>query len=162
MASHWANSKANIFLYHQPAASAHDRAEPSVPLDLQFVFGTPYHPMSSQRFTSSDRRLSVAMMTYVSSFVRTGNPNPSRVWAESILPRWQQVLSSEAPPTYLELSPALQNRQGLSQSACSFWSQLGPKLTGQTGDLGAEPALTAELPVASPPNQSQTEKDAYS
>lgn len=25
MASHWANSKANIFLYHQPAASAHDR-----------------------------------------------------------------------------------------------------------------------------------------
>ncbi|XP_019124008.2 thyroglobulin [Larimichthys crocea] len=162
MASHWANSKANIFLYHQPAASAHDRAEPSVPLDLQFVFGTPYHPMSSQRFTSSDRRLSLAMMTYVSSFARTGNPNPSRVWAESILPRWQQVLSSEAPPTYLELSPALQNRQGLSQSACSFWSQLGPKLTGQTGDLGAEPALTAELPVASPSNQSQTEKDAYS
>ncbi|TKS82750.1 Thyroglobulin [Collichthys lucidus] len=135
MASHWANSKANIFLYHQPAASAHDRAEPSVPLDLQFVFGTPYHPMSSQRFTSSDRRLSVAMMTYVSSFVRTGNPNPSRVWAESILPRWQQVLSSEAPPTYLELSPALENRQGLSQSACSFWSQLGPKLTGQTDSL---------------------------
>lgn len=49
------------------------RAEPSVPLDLQLVFGTPHDPMSSQRFTPSDRRLSLAMMTYMSSFVRTGS-----------------------------------------------------------------------------------------
>lgn len=165
MVSHWANSKANVFLYHQPASSAHDRADVSVPLDVQLVFGTPHHPMSSQRFTSSDRRLSLAMMTYVSSFVRTGNPNPSPMWAESVLPRWQQVLSSEAPPTYLQLSPALQHHQGLSQSSCSFWSQLGTRLTSLSGELGAEPvqpALSLELPVAAPSSQSQTEKDAYS
>ncbi|XP_049439347.1 thyroglobulin isoform X1 [Epinephelus fuscoguttatus] len=165
MASHWANSKANVFLYHQPATSAHNRADVSVPLDVQFVFGTPNHPMSSQRFTSPDQRLSVAMMTYVSSFIRTGNPNPSGVWAESTLPRWQQVLSSEAPPTYMQLSPTLRHDQGLSQSACSFWSQLGTRLTSLSGESGAEPvqpALTAELPVAAPSSQSQTEKDAYS
>ncbi|XP_068425804.1 thyroglobulin [Clinocottus analis] len=163
MASHWANSKANVFLYHQPPSSSHDRADSSVPLDVQFVFGTPHRPMSSQRFTSSDRRLSLATMTYVSSFIKTGNPNPSRVWAESVLPRWQPVLSSEAPPTYMELSPALQQRQGLSQSSCSFWSQLGPRLTGQTsqsGVLGAEP-IQPELSLAAPSSQSQTEKDGY-
>ncbi|XP_070823078.1 thyroglobulin [Chaetodon trifascialis] len=165
MVSHWANSKANVFLYHQPATSAYDRADVSVPLDVQFAFGTPHHPMSSQRFTSSDQRLSLAMMTYVSSFVRTGNPNPSPMWAESILPRWQQVLSSEAPPTYLQLSPTLQHHQGLSQSSCSFWSQLGTRLASLSGELGAEPvqpALSLELPVAAPSSQSQTEKDAYS
>uniref|UniRef100_A0A3Q0SB99 Carboxylesterase type B domain-containing protein n=1 Tax=Amphilophus citrinellus TaxID=61819 RepID=A0A3Q0SB99_AMPCI len=130
MASHWAKSKANIFLYHQPASSTHDS------LHLRaLVFGIPHHPLSSQRFTSSDRRLSLAMMTYVSSFIRSGNPNPSRVWAESVLPRWQPVLSSEAPPTYLELSTYLRHQKGLSQSSCSFWTQLGPKLMSLTGDL---------------------------
>ncbi|KAF1388560.1 hypothetical protein PFLUV_G00091540 [Perca fluviatilis] len=165
MASHWANSKANVFLYHQPATSSYNRADMSVPLDVQFVFGTPHHPMSSQRFTSSDRRLSVAAMTYVSSFIRTGNPNPSRVWAESVLPRWKQVLSSEAPPIYLELSPSLRHRQGLSQGSCSFWSTLGTRLTRLSGESGAEPvqlALSPELPLAAPSSQSQTEKDAYS
>ncbi|XP_068586092.1 thyroglobulin [Cebidichthys violaceus] len=164
MASHWANSKANIFLYHQPATSSHNRADVSVPLDVQFVFGTPHHPMSSQRFTSSDRRLSLAMMTYVSSFIKSGNPNPSRLWAESVLPRWPQVLSSEAPSTYLELSPALQHHRGLSQSSCSFWNQLGARLTSLSGVSGAEliqPELTLELPLAAPSSQSQTEKDAY-
>ncbi|XP_042345086.1 thyroglobulin [Plectropomus leopardus] len=165
MASLWANSKANVFLYHQPATSAPSRADVSVPLDVQFVFGTPHHPTSSPRFTSSDRRLSVATMTYVSSFIRTGNPNPSGVWAESVLPRWRPVLSSVSSPTYLQLSPALRHNQGLSQSACSFWSQLGTRLTSLSGETGAElvpPALTPELTESAPSSQSQTEKDAYS
>ncbi|XP_070690875.1 thyroglobulin [Pempheris klunzingeri] len=162
MASHWANGKANVFLYHQPATGAHSRADGSVPLDVQLVFGTPHRPTSSRRFTPSDRRLSLAVMTYVSSFIRTGDPNPSRLWAESVLPRWQQVVSSEAPPTYLQLNPALRHHQALSQSACSFWSQLGPRLSGELGAEPVLPALTPELPVAAPPGQSQTEKDAYS
>ncbi|XP_013877645.1 thyroglobulin [Austrofundulus limnaeus] len=158
MAAHWANSSANVFLYHQPETSAYNRADYSVPLDLQFMFGTPLHPMSFQRFSSSDRRLSLAAMTYVSSFVRTGNPNPSRAWPESVLPRWQPVLSSEAPPTYLELNSALQHQQGLSQNACSFWTQLGPRLTTKTGVSGAEPvqlSVTLDLPVDSPSSQSE-------
>ncbi|XP_031582758.2 thyroglobulin [Oreochromis aureus] len=165
MASHWAENRANVFLYHQPASSAHDRADVYLPLDVQLAFGTAHHPMSSQRFTSSDRRLSLALMTYVSSFIRSGNPNPSRSWPESLLPRWLPVLSSQAPPTYLELSTNFHHQRGLSQSSCSFWSQLAPKLTSLTGASGAEPvqpALTSELPVAAPSSQSQTEKDAYS
>uniref|UniRef100_A0A3P9CKU0 Carboxylesterase type B domain-containing protein n=1 Tax=Maylandia zebra TaxID=106582 RepID=A0A3P9CKU0_9CICH len=134
MARHWAENRASVFLYHQPASSAHDRADVYLPLDVQLAFGTPHHPMSSQRFASSDRRLSLAMMTYVSSFIRRGNPNPSQSWAESVLPRWQPVLSSEAPPTYLELSTNLHHQRGLSQSSCSFWTQLAPKLTSLTGD----------------------------
>ncbi|KAM4567999.1 thyroglobulin [Fundulus diaphanus] len=161
MARHWAGSGADVFLYHQPASSTQDRADVSVPLDVQLMFGTPLQPMSSQRFTSSDRRLSLALMTYVSSFIRTGNPNPSRVWAESVLPRWWPVATSEAPPTYLELSPGLRHQQGLSQNSCSFWRELGARLTRNTGELGAEPVQTPELPLAAPSSQSQTEKDAY-
>ncbi|XP_035770152.1 thyroglobulin [Neolamprologus brichardi] len=125
------------------------QADVFLPLDVQLAFGTPHHPMSSQRFTSSDRRLSLAMMTYVSSFIRSGNPNPSRSWAESVLPRWQPVLSSEAPPTYLELSTNLHHQRGLSQSSCSFWTQLAPKLTSLTGASGAEPVQPA-LMTSSP------------
>uniref|UniRef100_A0A3Q3NQU7 Thyroglobulin-like n=1 Tax=Labrus bergylta TaxID=56723 RepID=A0A3Q3NQU7_9LABR len=106
MASHWANNKANVFLYHHPV---------SVPLDVQFVFGTPHRPISAQRFSSSDRRLSLAAMSYVSSFVRSGS----------------QVLSSEATPTYLQLSPTLEHQHGLSRNSCSFWSGLGSRLSGE-------------------------------
>lgn len=56
------------------------------------------------------------------------------MWAESVLPRWQPVLSSNAPPTYLELSTNLHHQRSLSQSSCSFWTQLAPKLTSLTGD----------------------------
>ncbi|KAK1895161.1 Thyroglobulin [Dissostichus eleginoides] len=155
MASLWANSKANVYLYHQPASSS--RADVSIPLDVQLVFGTPHQPISSQRFTPSERRLSVAAMSYVSSFVRTGNPNPSPLWAESALPQWKQV--SEAPPTYLQLSPALLNQRGLSQSACSFWGGLGARLLGATG---AELWSISDLSLAAPSSQSQSEKDTYS
>lgn len=48
------------------------RADVYLPLDVQLAFGTPHHPMSSQRFASSDQRLSLATMTYVSSFIRSG------------------------------------------------------------------------------------------
>uniref|UniRef100_A0A3B3U894 Thyroglobulin n=1 Tax=Poecilia latipinna TaxID=48699 RepID=A0A3B3U894_9TELE len=126
MALHWAASGTNIFQYHQPRTGSEQL------FCVRFLFGIPLQPMNSQRFTSSDRRLSLAVMTYASSFIRTGNPNPSHVWAESVLPRWQPV-TAEAPPTYLELSPALQHQQGLRQNACSFWRELGTRLTSKTG-----------------------------
>uniref|UniRef100_A0A3Q1H051 Carboxylesterase type B domain-containing protein n=1 Tax=Acanthochromis polyacanthus TaxID=80966 RepID=A0A3Q1H051_9TELE len=133
MASHWAKSNANVFLFHQPDTSAHSRTDVSVPLDVQFVFGAPHHPVSSQRFSSSDRRLSLAMMSYTSSFIRTGSD--SKPGSSSALGGFHTpVLSSEAPPTYLELSPALRHQEGLSQNACSFWRQLGTRLTSSTGE----------------------------
>ncbi|RVE63300.1 hypothetical protein OJAV_G00164260 [Oryzias javanicus] len=142
MASVWADSRARVFLYHQPAAA--DRADSLVPWDVRLAFGAPLHPQSSQRFTSSERRLSLAAVSYVSSFVRTGNPNPWPEWAESVLPRWQPVTSSKAPPSYLELSPALRPQQGLSQDFCSPWGQLVSRLSGgESGGLGAEPVVTS-------------------
>lgn len=52
------------------------RAEASLPLDVQLMFGSPHHPINTQRFTSSDRRLSLAVMTYFSTFIRTGLESP--------------------------------------------------------------------------------------
>uniref|UniRef100_A0A3B3VL63 Thyroglobulin n=1 Tax=Poecilia latipinna TaxID=48699 RepID=A0A3B3VL63_9TELE len=122
MALHWAASGTNIFQYHQPASSLFCVADVLVPLDVQFLFGIPLQPMNSQRFTSSDRRLSLAVMTYASSFIRTGSG-----------PHLGRPVTAEAPPTYLELSPALQHQQGLRQNACSFWRELGTRLTSKTG-----------------------------
>uniref|UniRef100_A0A3P8UMG0 Carboxylesterase type B domain-containing protein n=1 Tax=Cynoglossus semilaevis TaxID=244447 RepID=A0A3P8UMG0_CYNSE len=134
MANFWAkNSQSNVFLYHLPASTMNDRADVFVPLDVQLVFGVPHQPTSYQRFTSSNRRLSLAMMSYVASFVKTGNSNPSKKWAESSLPRWRGVQSFEDSPTYLELSPSLMNRQGLRQRACSFWNHMRTKLSRENG-----------------------------
>ncbi|TNN02049.1 hypothetical protein fugu_009536 [Takifugu bimaculatus] len=160
-------------LDHSPTASGYNlfsraldnatRAETSVPLDVQLMFGSPYHPINIQRFTRSDRRLSLATMTYFSTFVRTGNPNPSHLWAESVLPQWPQVLSSDTPLTYLELSPTLKHNEGLSQRSCSFWNHLASRLTS-TSSVSGETVLQAvipELPLAMSSSQSQTDKDAY-
>lgn len=155
MAQHWAQSQANVYLYHLPSSPS--RAGVQVPLDVQLLFGEPHRPISSERFTTSERRLSLALMTYVSSFIRSGNPNPSFLWPESALTRWGRVLPSEATPTYLELSPTPKNLQGLRLRECSFWNKLAPRLRG---DTGAEP-----VPVAHPVSvlsQSQPEKDSYS
>ncbi|XP_075994519.1 thyroglobulin [Genypterus blacodes] len=133
MASLWANNKANVFLYHQPESNANNRADVSIPLDVQFAFGTPHHPISIQRFSPSARRVSLALMTYMSSFIRSGNPNPSLVWEESVLPRWMPVRAAAAAPFYLQLSPALKQQRGLRQNACSFWKQLAPKLSDKMG-----------------------------
>ncbi|XP_054638043.1 thyroglobulin isoform X2 [Dunckerocampus dactyliophorus] len=157
MATHFANSNANVFLYHQPAASTHSRADVLVPLDVQLVFGAPHQPISWQRFTLGERRLSLAAMSYVSSFVKTGNPNPSQLWSASALPRWDPVLSSAAPATFLELSPALSQQRGPREKSCSFWNNLAGRLTS-----GAETTLMPELPLDAPSSQSQAKKDTYS
>nr|XP_057909617.1 thyroglobulin [Doryrhamphus excisus] len=157
MARHFANSNANVFLYHQPAASTHSRADVRIPLDVQLVFGAPHQPITQQRFTLAERRLSLAAMSYVSSFVKTGNPNPSQLWSASALPRWDPVLSSAAPATFLELSPALSQQRGLREKSCSFWNNLAGRLAS-----GVESTLMPELPLVAPPGQSQAKKDAYS
>uniref|UniRef100_H3CAC5 Carboxylesterase type B domain-containing protein n=1 Tax=Tetraodon nigroviridis TaxID=99883 RepID=H3CAC5_TETNG len=118
MVSHWARNNANVFLYHQPLSTFHSRAKTSVPLDVQLMFGRPHHPINIQRFTSSDRHLSLATMTYFSTFIRTGNPNPSGLSAEAVLPQWPRVIPN-TPLIYLELSPTLQHSRGLSQRSCS-------------------------------------------
>lgn len=62
------------------------------------------------------------------------NPNPSHLWAESVLPQWPQVVSSDTPLTYLELSPTLKHNEGLSQRSCSFWNHLASRLTSTSSE----------------------------
>ncbi|KAK0149114.1 Thyroglobulin [Merluccius polli] len=168
MASHWASNKANVFLYHLPENSVHHSADRAVPLDVQFAFGTPHHPINSQRFGSSGRRLSLAVMTYVANFIKTGDPNRAQSGSRRVpgagLPQWGPVLPSPASPQYKELDPSLQQQQGLHQAECSFWTELVPELNGETAELGAESVqatLTPDLFVTLPSSQSQTKKDGY-
>ncbi|KAJ3598348.1 hypothetical protein NHX12_001858 [Muraenolepis orangiensis] len=168
MASHWASNKANVFLYHLPENSVHHSADRAVPLDVQFAFGTPHHPIGSQRFGSSGRRLSLAVMTYVANFIKTGDPNLAQSGSRQVpgagLPQWGPVLPSPASPQYKELDPSLQQGQGLRQAECSFWTELAPQLNGETAKLGAESVqatLTPDLSVTLASSQSQTEKDGY-
>ncbi|XP_030215027.1 thyroglobulin [Gadus morhua] len=168
MASHWASNKANVFLYHLPEDSVHHSADRAVPLDVQLAFGTPHHPISSQRFGSQGRRLSLALMTYVANFIKTGDPNRGQSGSRRVtgagLPQWGPVLPSPAPPQYKELGPGLPQQRGLRRAECSFWTELVPLLNGETAELGAESVqatLTPNLSVTLPSGQSQTKKDGY-
>ncbi|CAL8298951.1 unnamed protein product [Gadus morhua 'NCC'] len=168
MASHWASNKANVFLYHLPEDSVHHSADRAVPLDVQLAFGTPHHPISSQRFGSQGRRLSLALMTYVANFIKTGDPNRGQSGSRRVpgagLPQWGPVLPSPAPPQHKELGPGLPQQRGLRRAECSFWTELVPLLNGETAELGAESVqatLTPNLSVTLPSGQSQTKKDGY-
>uniref|UniRef100_A0AAV2MEG0 Thyroglobulin n=1 Tax=Knipowitschia caucasica TaxID=637954 RepID=A0AAV2MEG0_KNICA len=155
MAEVFAQTEASVYLYHVPATNT--RADVRIPIDVQFLFGGPLHPISSQRFTAVERKISEAMMSYVTQFIKTGDPNPSRLLPESVLPRWGRVLQTETTPTYLELSPTPRSTRGLRPVQCSFWNQLVPKLRGEPE---AKPVLIA--PPRSSVGQSQAEKDSYS
>ncbi|XP_037130748.1 thyroglobulin isoform X3 [Syngnathus acus] len=158
MASHYAKSGANVFLYHQPDSGS--RAEDSLAPDVQLLFGVHLRPTASVRFTAAERRLSLAIISYVANFVRSGNPNPSASWPATSLPRWHPILSSEAPPIFLELSPTLSQKQGLRQRSCSFWNHLAKVLTSN-GQLEEQSTFDPELPLDSAHGQSQSDKDAY-
>ncbi|XP_077384390.1 thyroglobulin isoform X2 [Festucalex cinctus] len=160
MASHYAQGGANVFLYHQPTATSR-AADPSVPPDVQLLFGAPHRPDTRRRYTAAERRLSLAIISYVANFVRSGDPNPPASWPATSLPRWRPVLSSGAPPTFLDLSPALSQKQGLRERSCSFWNRLAKALT-PNGQLGAESTFDPELPLEAPNGQSQSGKDTYS
>nr|XP_049585686.1 thyroglobulin isoform X6 [Syngnathus scovelli] len=159
MASHYAKSGANVFLYHQPESGS--RVEDSLAPDVQLLFGVHLRPTASARFTAAERRLSLAIISYVANFVRSGNPNPSVSWPATSLPRWHPVLSSEAPPIFLELSPTLSQKQGLRQRSCSFWNLLAKVLTSNAGQLEEQPTFDPELPLDPAHGQSQSDKDAY-
>uniref|UniRef100_A0A3P9KKL8 Carboxylesterase type B domain-containing protein n=1 Tax=Oryzias latipes TaxID=8090 RepID=A0A3P9KKL8_ORYLA len=120
MAANWADSRANVFMYHQDSKSFpgvwRSTLLAAVHLRLQL------HP-DRVRLVSLSRNDPCANRNSRFPFSRR-NPNPWPVTAESVLPHWQPVTSSQAPPSYLELSPALKPQQGLSQTFCSPWGQL--------------------------------------
>uniref|UniRef100_A0A8B9L637 Thyroglobulin n=1 Tax=Astyanax mexicanus TaxID=7994 RepID=A0A8B9L637_ASTMX len=139
MASFWAShTRSSVYMYHLPQDMAHNSADLSAPLDIQYVFGVPHSPAMRELFTYTERKLSLQVMSYVANFIKTGylNPNlPVSVSTTSfgeVLPPWPQFLPHPNGQSYKELSPSLSNRNSLQSAQCSFWSQYVPALSAST------------------------------
>ncbi|XP_017568638.2 thyroglobulin [Pygocentrus nattereri] len=157
MASFWAShTRSSVYMYHLPDYMAHSSAELLAPLDMQYVFGVPHVPETQELFTSTERKLSLQIMSYMANFVKTGTPNlPLSVSTMSlgeVLPPWPQFLPHPSGQNYKELSPSLSNRKSLRTAQCSFWSQYVPILSASTGKLLCENAVgdagASQLPTS--------------
>ncbi|KAI4893269.1 hypothetical protein NFI96_019669 [Prochilodus magdalenae] len=138
MASFWAShTRTSVYMYHLPDYMAHSSSDLSAPLDMQYVFGVPHVPEMRELFTSTERKLSLQIMSYMANFINTGNPNPplsvSTTSLGEVLPPWPQFLPHPNGQNYKELSPSLSNRKSLQAAQCSFWSQYVPALSASTG-----------------------------
>uniref|UniRef100_A0A8B9L828 Thyroglobulin n=1 Tax=Astyanax mexicanus TaxID=7994 RepID=A0A8B9L828_ASTMX len=147
MASFWAShTRSSVYMYHLPQDMAHNSADLSAPLDIQYVFGVPHSPAMRELFTYTERKLSLQVMSYVANFIKTGNPNlPVSVSTTSfgeVLPPWPQFLPHPNGQSYKELSPSLSNRNSLQSAQCSFWSQYVPALSASTGQRFCPKRLT--------------------
>uniref|UniRef100_A0AAR2LP25 Carboxylesterase type B domain-containing protein n=1 Tax=Pygocentrus nattereri TaxID=42514 RepID=A0AAR2LP25_PYGNA len=132
MASFWAShTRSSVYMYHLPDYMAHSSAELLAPLDMQYVFGVPHVPETQELFTSTERKLSLQIMSYMANFVKTGYPS----YHSSVLPPWPQFLPHPSGQNYKELSPSLSNRKSLRTAQCSFWSQYVPILSASTESL---------------------------
>ncbi|KAL7887493.1 hypothetical protein AOLI_G00052140 [Acnodon oligacanthus] len=157
MASFWAShTRSSVYMYHLPDYMAHSSAELSAPLDMQYVFGVPHVPETRELFTSTERKLSLQIMSYMANFIKTGTPNlplsVSKTSLGEVLPPWPQFLPHPSGQNYKELSPSLSNRKSLQTAQCSFWSQYVPVLSASTGKLLCENAVgdagASQLPTS--------------
>ncbi|XP_062847631.1 thyroglobulin [Trichomycterus rosablanca] len=182
MARFWSsNTRSGVYMYRLPEEMVQTSVDISSPLDVQYVFGVPHVPAMRDLFTSTQRTLSLQIMTYVANFIKSGNPNlPSSVSAASfgeLLPPWSQFLPHPNGQNYKELMPNLINRKSLQADQCSFWSQYVPALSASTGkfqskisgdESGPPSASTPQPMVSSDFSSSVTQskpkpdKDGYS
>ncbi|KAL0963536.1 hypothetical protein UPYG_G00307690 [Umbra pygmaea] len=141
MAAFWvANTGANVFMYHLPEESTQTSVDLFVPLDVQYVFGVPHIPLTYGLFTATERHLSLQMMSYVSNFIKSGNPNhphsaSSVAFSQTVLPTWPAFLAHPQGDGYIEMKPSLTQHRGLHQEQCSFWGDYIPALTASTAKL---------------------------
>ncbi|MCS6936567.1 MAG: carboxylesterase family protein [Candidatus Bipolaricaulota bacterium] len=78
--------------------------------EIPFVFGNAANP------TPQERALSNSMMTYWTSFAKTGDPN------EGKLPTWPAYTLSEDP--HLQLDIPIRADKNLRKPYCDFWERL--------------------------------------
>ncbi|KAI5618222.1 thyroglobulin precursor, partial [Silurus asotus] len=180
MANFWASStRSAVYMYHLPQDMSHTSVDISTPLDVQYVFGLPHVPETRELFTSTERTLSLQIMSYMANFIKSGNPNVplsvSGVSFSELLPPWPQFLPHPNGQNYKELSPTLSNHKSLQALQCSFWSQYVPVLNSSTGRLLSKNLDGMNKPSEAPKpepfsdfsslvNQTKlkSEKDAYS
>ncbi|XP_077983791.1 uncharacterized protein LOC144438580 [Glandiceps talaboti] len=91
--------------------------------DLRLLLGDPF--MTSQHemmmsFNNQERKLSLYIMTYVTNFVKTGNPNTGR----DVPVHWSKFSIEE--PSYLELDVCPVIKTGFREEQMSFWNQYLP------------------------------------
>ncbi|XP_005517435.1 PREDICTED: thyroglobulin [Pseudopodoces humilis] len=162
MASHWAASRGNVFMYHVPENEGHYAVE--FLLDVQYAFGLPFYPKYEAQFTEEEKSLSLQIMQYISNFINSGNPNYPHSFSRRMLgvkPAWPMYLSSDDGDNYKEFTVSLPTLKGLKKADCSFWSDYIRRLKASTGS-GEEPS--AENSSGETPNESQPLRDevAYS
>ncbi|XP_063076397.1 thyroglobulin [Engraulis encrasicolus] len=185
MAEFWAsNTKSNVFMYHLPEEMTHTSVDLSMPLDVQLMFGLPHNTATQQLFSNQDRTLSTQIMTYMTNFIKTGNPNAPlslpRVSFAALLPAWPRVLAQPAGgDNYKLLAGALANGQALRIAECSFWNHYVPALKSATANFSLDTAVAESTAVEAPtpdtklvaafqdvvtltPEKPKSEKDSYS
>uniref|UniRef100_A0A8C0UVA3 Thyroglobulin n=1 Tax=Cyanistes caeruleus TaxID=156563 RepID=A0A8C0UVA3_CYACU len=134
MASHWAASRGNVFMYHVPESSSQSQ---EFLLDVQYAFGLPFYPKYEAQFTEEEKSLSLQIMQYISNFINSGNPNYPHSFSRRMLgvkPAWPMYLSSDGGDNYKEFTVSLPNLKGLKKADCSFWSDYIRRLKASTGE----------------------------
>ncbi|XP_053089784.1 thyroglobulin isoform X2 [Pangasianodon hypophthalmus] len=180
MASFWAsNTRSAVYMYHLPQDMVYTSVDFSSPLDVQYVFGLPHVPKMRELFTSTERTLSLQIMSYMANFIKSGNPNlplsMSGASFSELLPPWPQFLPHPNGQNYKELSPTLSNHKSLQAHQCSFWSQYVPVLSSSTGKFLSKNSDGENKPSERPKpeplsdfsslvtqTKPKSEKDAYS
>uniref|UniRef100_A0A663N887 Thyroglobulin n=1 Tax=Athene cunicularia TaxID=194338 RepID=A0A663N887_ATHCN len=130
MASHWAASRGNVFMYHVP------ESQELLP-DVQYAFGLPFYPKYEEQFTLEEKSLSLQIMQYISNFVNSGNPNYPHSFSRrmsGLMPPWPMYLPNDDGDNYKEFTVSLPTLKGLKKADCSFWSDYIRRLKGSTGE----------------------------
>ncbi|XP_029443068.1 thyroglobulin [Rhinatrema bivittatum] len=177
MAKHWAeNSKRGTFMYYVPESSSSSSSGLDLPEDVKYIFGLPFHSQYKNQFTMEERGLSLKIMQYIANFVRSGNPNYPYDFSRKLtkdLPPWPAFLAHSNGDNYKEMSISLQNRKGLKQAECSFWTDYIPTLKASTslknnglqtieGGTNEKPSvLVNSATVQVTESQAMPDKEAY-
>uniref|UniRef100_A0A8C0EQJ8 Thyroglobulin n=1 Tax=Bubo bubo TaxID=30461 RepID=A0A8C0EQJ8_BUBBB len=134
MASHWAASRGNVFMYHVPESSS--QSQELLP-DVQYAFGLPFYPKYEEQFTLEEKSLSLQIMQYISNFINSGNPNYPHSFSRrmsGMMPPWPMYLPNDDGNNYKEFTVSLPTLKGLKKADCSFWSDYIRRLKGSTGE----------------------------
>ncbi|XP_025021113.1 thyroglobulin, partial [Python bivittatus] len=128
MAKDWAsNGRGNIFMYHVPESSSLSSSSLEYVPDVQLAFGLPFYPQYKNRYMLEEKTLSLAIMQYLSNFIKSGNPNSpyefSRKRIEGVSP-WPMFRADAGGDNYKEFTSSLQNHKGLKKMECSFWDYI--------------------------------------
>ncbi|KAM3840976.1 thyroglobulin [Vipera latastei] len=128
MAKEWANNKrGNIFMYHVPDSSSLSSSSLEYMPDVQLAFGLPFYAQYKNQYTLEEKTLSLAIMQYLSNFIKSGNPNSPYEFSRKTVeghPPWPMFRADAGGDNYKEFTASLPNHKGLKKSECSFWDYI--------------------------------------